>query len=839
MPIVPVEENKVGIAGLSDEKLRAADYSGSGLEALGAGLAGLGSSAADFAASLPRLSAAEAAHARLLRTDLAAKRAWNEGHEANAALLDGFRQLKGKDARVALAPVAEAIAQNLHALRHGHEDEHVRAIIDATLAHRTAQDIIDLHAHADAQDRIAQAQESARLVANSAQDALRHVADPTRFDHAIATGENTLRRQGQLAGKPAAAIDGEIAAWRSARFLEAVHALAPSDGLGATALFERYRDALTPADRAGLEPLLHEPMAQTQAIADIDTAALAAAPFAPLTPQGDPLLADRMRTITSHFDRVVLPELMQRYGGDAARAWAATQIGTNAVDDLVKQHGDGWYQALPEAARYAVAHNFALLNAGTSARAAPQDRAAVEASLAGLNDARRGYAQRELTLRSNRADQARRAAQGAATDQAYALADQLGHDFTSLAQLPAKVRAELSDQTSTALQRQADANIDPQTVAPEGAVSLALRNMATTAPEAFRDLDMREYRSLVSADEYAMFERLQRRVGFDDGVAFPPQGLGIDSVDTRQLPDEELAPPPEKQYESHGTQPNPVPDGGGMRLAAMTTGSPDTPSPKLRQDLAQRWRQHPELRQQDPELANAARAVDAAEKLLKSNYIPMLENMGFRDQTPGDIVKEQTLAKLRNVIIPMALQRGVVFGKYSDQDLGAGGYKASLLFNALRNAYALALNDRQREALRYFTSKEGGHWTPAQAAGIVANLTKESRLDSQLGQEKGGLGYGIAQWERGKERALAFKALFGIDISRSSFRQQLAFVNYELTVKPKLYQEAGDDLRKQSTPAGAGNSFALNFESMKNKTTQPVDRANYAVQVFEEFYGKK
>ncbi|MFA5964921.1 MAG: hypothetical protein WC804_12960 [Sphingomonas sp.] len=347
------------------------------------------------------------------------------------------------------------------------------------------------------------------------------MTDPIRFDDAIATGENTLRRQGQLAGKGEGEIAYDVAAWQSRRYVDAVHALAPSDGLGATALFERYRDQLTPADRAALEPLLREPMAQTQAIADIDTPALAAAPFAPLTPQGDPLLADRMRTITPHFDRVVLPELMQRYGGDAARAWAATQIGTDAVDALVKQHGDGWYQALPAAARYAVAHNFALLNAGSSARAAPQDRAAVEASLAGLDDTRRGYAQRELALRTSRADQARRAAQGAAADQAYELADRLGHDFTSLAQLPARVRADLSDQTSAALQRQADANIDPQPVAPEGAVSLALRNMATTAPEAFRDLDLREYRPLVSADEYAMFKRLQRGISTSTRQGLP------------------------------------------------------------------------------------------------------------------------------------------------------------------------------------------------------------------------------------------------------------------------------------------------------------------------------
>jgi soluble lytic murein transglycosylase len=521
MPIVPVEENRVGLAGLTDEKLRPADYSGSGLEALGAGLAGLGKAGAEFAASLPRPTAAEAAHARLLRTDLAAKQAWNDGHEANAAMLDDFRQLKGRDARAAIAPVAEAMAQNLHAVRHGHDDDHVRAIIDGTLAHRTAQDMVDLHAHADAQDAIAQAQESQRLIDNSASDAMRHVTDPTRFDDAIATGENTLRRQGKLAGKGEGEIADDAATWRSARYVEAAYALAPGDGLGATALFERYRDQLAPADRAGLERLLHEPLAQTQAIADVDTPALAAAPFAPLTPKGDPLLADRMRTITPHFDRVVLPELMQRYGGDAARAWAATQIGADEVDALVKRHGDGWYRALPEEARRAVAHNFALLGADRSARVAPPDSTAITASLAGLDPARRDYAERELALRTNRADQARRAAQQATTDQAYDLADQLGHDFTSLAQLPAGVRADLPERITNALQRQADANVDPTPVAPGGAVSLALHNMASTAPEAFRNTGLREYQPLVSPEEYARFERAQQAMPQDQWIQGP------------------------------------------------------------------------------------------------------------------------------------------------------------------------------------------------------------------------------------------------------------------------------------------------------------------------------
>ena len=36
------------------------------------------------------------------------------------------------------------------------------------------------------------------------------------------------------------------------------------------------------------------------------------------------------------------------------------------------------------------------------------------------------------------------------------------------------------------------------------------------------------------------------------------------------------------------------------------------------------------------------------------------------------------------------------------------------------------------EALKFFTSKEGGNWTPEQAAGIVANLEAKVALNIQL-----------------------------------------------------------------------------------------------------------
>eukprot|EP01035_Chromulina_nebulosa_P042952 gene42952-58164_t len=125
---------RVGVAGLTDAKLRPADYSGSGLEALGAGLDGVGKAGAELADSLPGQAEAKRRHAELLRTDLAAKRAWNEALEANAGIRSDFLQLKGDEAGAALGASVAAIKNNFHAVRAGHEGEHVRAILDSTLA---------------------------------------------------------------------------------------------------------------------------------------------------------------------------------------------------------------------------------------------------------------------------------------------------------------------------------------------------------------------------------------------------------------------------------------------------------------------------------------------------------------------------------------------------------------------------------------------------------------------------------------------------------------------------------------------------------------------------------
>lgn len=103
--------------------------------------------------------------------------------------------------------------------------------------------------------------------------------------------------------------------------------------------------------------------------------------------------------------------------------------------------------------------------------------------------------------------------------------------------------------------------------------------------------------------------------------------------------------------------------------------------------------------------------------------------------------------------------------------------------------------ERQRQAMAYFV---GQGWTPEQAAGIVANLKKESQFDERaIGDD--GQAIGIAQWHPDRQRL--FEEKFKKKLADATFEEQLAFVDWELKNSEK---PAGDALRKQTTRAGAG-----------------------------------
>jgi len=134
-----------------------------------------------------------------------------------------------------------------------------------------------------------------------------------------------------------------------------------------------------------------------------------------------------------------------------------------------------------------------------------------------------------------------------------------------------------------------------------------------------------------------------------------------------------------------------------------------------------------------------------------------------------------------------------------------------------------------RDAMAYFV-KQG--WTPEQAAGIVANLHSESGMNPRIEGDKDKSGrytaYGLAQWH--PDRQANFARQFGKDIRQSTFGEQLAFVQYELTKGSE--QRAGRALRLAPNAAQAGATIARFYERPADISGESQRRAAKAGQLF-------
>ncbi len=110
-----------------------------------------------------------------------------------------------------------------------------------------------------------------------------------------------------------------------------------------------------------------------------------------------------------------------------------------------------------------------------------------------------------------------------------------------------------------------------------------------------------------------------------------------------------------------------------------------------------------------------------------------------------------------------------------------------------------------REAVQFFISKG---WTPAQAAGIVGNLQAESGPNLKTNSiGDGGKAYGIAQWH--PDRQANFQRAYGKNIREAGFKEQLAFVQWELE---NTERKAAAMLRRTETPQQAAWAFDEYYE---------------------------
>lgn len=126
-------------------------------------------------------------------------------------------------------------------------------------------------------------------------------------------------------------------------------------------------------------------------------------------------------------------------------------------------------------------------------------------------------------------------------------------------------------------------------------------------------------------------------------------------------------------------------------------------------------------------------------------------------------------------------------------------------------------------AIDYFT-KMG--WSKDQAAGIVANLSAESGMNPRAKGDNG-QAYGIAQWH--PDRQAAFQKYSGKSIVGSTQKEQLAFVNYELTQGAE--SRAGALLRAATNAQQAGDVVARYYERPADLEGEAAKRGASAVQI--------
>lgn len=156
------------------------------------------------------------------------------------------------------------------------------------------------------------------------------------------------------------------------------------------------------------------------------------------------------------------------------------------------------------------------------------------------------------------------------------------------------------------------------------------------------------------------------------------------------------------------------------------------------------------------------------------------------------------------------------------KDFGAG---MKVIGDALGVNVAADMNSHNAKAnaqqiQKYFTDRG---WSPAQAAGITANLMAESGGNMRAVGDNG-QAFGLAQWH--KDRQQAFARQFGHDMQTATLGEQLAFVQYELTQGSE--KAAGDALRRATSAAQAGAIVSRQYERPADATGEAARRGNAA-----------
>lgn len=122
----------------------------------------------------------------------------------------------------------------------------------------------------------------------------------------------------------------------------------------------------------------------------------------------------------------------------------------------------------------------------------------------------------------------------------------------------------------------------------------------------------------------------------------------------------------------------------------------------------------------------------------------------------------------------------------------------------------------------------GMGWTRAQAAGIAANIQRESGGNMQAVGDNG-RAFGLAQWH--PDRQAAFAKWAGKDIRQANRDEQLAFINYEL--REGSERKAGLNLMRTNDAGRAAEIMSRQYERPADAQGEAAKRAGIAISLMQ------
>lgn len=486
---------------------------------------------------------------------------------------NAFYKQQGFNAANAKPQVEREMQALRDELRGGLTTERQRAWFDQAWSQRAGQEQEGISRYVTGQ---VQAEEQRQFMASTkanADDAIVNWNDPVKRDIAIARVESSIRTQAATVGWLPDVANRAVDEARSNIYDRAITGLLDDGNVEeAHAQRLRYADKLLPDAATKIDAALRGPLLDRQAEGIVDDLLGTASPVEAVaaTAKASGEVVPRMVQITAMSEsgnretdpktgrritspkgaqgvmqvmpgtqrdpgygikasngtpaddarvgREYLAKMMQVYGNDPAKAWAAYNWGPGNLDRAIKEHGGNWLQNAPQETRDYVSRNMAALGGrGRNAPAQQQPREHDVTQLLARVDQMnlpfdveqkvRARLSQRVALDEGLLQRDREKAQ----EEAWGYVEKLGPKFTSVDQLPANVRGRLTPQQRLQFDAVGERNAN-QGRETDWQSYVKFSDMAGTNPQAFVALNPAEMRSKLSTQDFEQFMGMRRSI---------------------------------------------------------------------------------------------------------------------------------------------------------------------------------------------------------------------------------------------------------------------------------------------------------------------------------------